>query len=205
VVQVPGVGAAVHCHCLNDDGDGEALQRAARQRHGYGVIVKAFKVWEREAPPEYLHEVKAAREWLILYKMADAELYYRSRELFAAALRNRAVTAWVLANDAVAVMARDYLSRRRIRVPRDISLIGFDDSVDAMKYRITSYNFNIAQVVHAMVHHVVTCGRLPTKRRLQPVEIEGIIVERVSTARPGRRQGAPWRHRQADAGSGRGA
>jgi DNA-binding LacI/PurR family transcriptional regulator len=103
--------------------------------------------------------------------------------LFEQAIASPDLTAWVAANDAIAVCALEFLRARAIEVPGRITLISFDDSVTAMTHRITSYNFNIPAIVSAAFRHVLQCKeqlRVPPPRT---VEIPGAIVERETTGR----------------------
>jgi len=68
------------------------------------------------------------------------------------------------------------------RVPQDISVIGFDDGLEASLTRLTSYSFNGAAVMHAMLDHVLSGGRSPLLRGVRhPIEVPGAIVVRQTT------------------------
>jgi DNA-binding transcriptional regulator YhcF (GntR family) len=104
---------------------------------------------------------------------------------FDRALAIAGTTAWVGFNDRLALHALDYLRYRKRKVPGDISVVGFDDSPEALAQKLTSYNFNSAAVVHAMMTHLLAPGRkLPGTAPIEPVEIPGYVVERLSTSRP---------------------
>jgi DNA-binding transcriptional regulator YhcF (GntR family) len=94
------------------------------------------------------------------------------------------ITAWVGYNDHVALRALDYLRYRKRAVPRDIAVIGFDDSPEALSQKLTSYNFNSAAVMHAMLAHILD-PRPPHARTRGggPREIPGFITERATTMR----------------------
>jgi DNA-binding GntR family transcriptional regulator len=51
-----------------------------------------------------------------------------ARDCFARALASQPATAWVGYNDLVASMALDYLESAGVQLPRELSLIGFDDT-----------------------------------------------------------------------------
>jgi DNA-binding transcriptional regulator YhcF (GntR family) len=103
---------------------------------------------------------------------------------FDKALAVAGTTAWVGFNDRLALHALDYLRYRKRKVPGDISVVGFDDSPEALAQKLTSYNFSSAAVVHAMMTHLLAPGRkLPGTAPLEPVEIPGYVVERSSTSR----------------------
>jgi DNA-binding LacI/PurR family transcriptional regulator len=84
-------------------------------------------------------------------------------------------------SDGFALDALAFLAARGVRVPQDISVVGFDDSLEASFYRLSSYNFNGAAVAEAMLAHVMAPSRAPGPS--QAAEIEGSVTERATTAR----------------------
>jgi DNA-binding LacI/PurR family transcriptional regulator len=91
-------------------------------------------------------------------------------------------TAWVVASDTIALLCLDFLRHSGIRVPADISVIGFDDSLQAFLYRLTSFNFDGAAAINAALGHLLAS---PGPRRggvQQGVELEGFVAERSTTA-----------------------
>lgn len=95
----------------------------------------------------------------------------------------RSAGAWAVVADGFAVDCVDYLRGKGVRVPEDISVIGFDDTHEAFLHGLTSYNFNGQALMHAMVGHVLaprTAGGLA--RRDKPIEVDGFITVRRTTA-----------------------
>jgi DNA-binding GntR family transcriptional regulator len=101
------------------------------------------------------------------------------RPSFDRALADRSTTAWVGISDIVALVALDYLGRRGVKVPQEISVIGFDDGIDAIASGLTSYNFNTPAIVDRALEHILT----PPAHRAGPavVEIPGVIMSRRTT------------------------
>jgi DNA-binding LacI/PurR family transcriptional regulator len=97
---------------------------------------------------------------------------------FDKALENREITAWIAANDSVAVCALDYLRARDACIPGDLSIISFDDTIWAFTRQFTSYNFNVDAVVAAMIRHIEDGAGRRGKAERRFVEIDGYIVER---------------------------
>ncbi len=100
---------------------------------------------------------------------------------FERARADQSITAWVATNDDVAFHALAYLNRLQVRVPHALSVVGFDDTVDAFGEGLTSYNFNMAGVVAAALDHILN--------RIRPIgasgsEIPGFLSVRHSTAAP---------------------
>ena len=97
------------------------------------------------------------------------------------------ITAWVCAQDQIAADCYDFLTARKIAVPAQISLAGFDDANEASVLKLTSYNFNNAACTEAMLWHVLHPSLRRSKRPSSNiVGIRGFITMRRSTgkARP---------------------
>jgi DNA-binding GntR family transcriptional regulator len=103
--------------------------------------------------------------------------------MFSRALSDKSITAWVAANDWVALKAIEFLRKKHIRMPEQISLVSFDDSQSAIAYKLTSYNLNVLSIVNAALSHILDYSVRPKKKGPDCVEIEGIIVERESSGR----------------------
>jgi len=102
--------------------------------------------------------------------------------LFEEALKQKCCTAWVCANDDIALEALSYLQEKGIDVPQDISVIGFDDSTDAQMAQLSSYNFNKEGIAKAMMHHILNPKQWAPKAKPDaPVEIPGFVVDRETT------------------------
>jgi DNA-binding GntR family transcriptional regulator/DNA-binding LacI/PurR family transcriptional regulator len=117
------------------------------------------------------------------YRPVQEYSYYRKlmEPLFVEALRNSSITAWVGANDLVALMAYFYLLRNKARDSEKIALIGFDNSLESFTYSISSFNFNPAAAVHSILEYIFTPLRTIRQEKISAVEIPGMIIERKST------------------------
>jgi DNA-binding transcriptional regulator YhcF (GntR family) len=126
----------------------------------------------------------AALRLLVSATMLTEATFDRLIPLFDKALVFADITAWVGHNDQAALRALDYLKYRKRAVPREIAVVGFDDSPEALSEKLTSYNFNSVSVMHAMVAHVLD-PRSPHSgiKGSGPREIPGFIAERGTTAR----------------------
>jgi DNA-binding transcriptional regulator YhcF (GntR family)/DNA-binding LacI/PurR family transcriptional regulator len=120
-----------------------------------------------------------------LERMAEEEeLRASMRPFFEKAIQNTAASAWVCVNDKAAMVALDFLKLHA--GVRRIELVSYDDTFEAFKHKITSYNFNVSALVNAMLLFVL----YPRRERLRkysekPVLIEGTIVERAMNNRSG--------------------
>jgi DNA-binding LacI/PurR family transcriptional regulator len=103
-------------------------------------------------------------------------------------------TAWVCYNDELAVDCLDLLARRSARVPQDLSVVGFDDSDEASLRGLTSYNFNGAAYVHAMLEHLLNPARHAAFRHDSDiVRFDGFVTPRRTCAPAGRATAVPTR------------
>ena len=84
-----------------------------------------------------------------------------------------------------ALAALDYLVERRREVPKQLSVVGFDDSPEALSRRLTSYNFDCAGTVHVALHYALGSYAQARGKTAHWEDIEGYLVERQTTASAG--------------------
>jgi DNA-binding LacI/PurR family transcriptional regulator len=93
------------------------------------------------------------------------------------AVSDKEITAWVCANDDVARICLERLAQKGIAVPKGIAVVGFEDSPEALSLQLSSYNFNTAATVNAMLSHVLNPFLSSRARKSHAfVEIEGSLV-----------------------------
>ncbi|MBD3164962.1 GntR family transcriptional regulator [bacterium] len=98
------------------------------------------------------------------------------------ALADPAISAWVVANDPAALLALSFLEKRGVKVPQQISVIGFDDSVEAFMRKLSSYNFAGPAVMQAMLHNILDPASFERLHgRGNHIEIEGFFNLRQTT------------------------
>ena len=110
----------------------------------------------------------------------DSQIVARNalQDLFEQTLKDKHITAWVGANDQIAVFILEFLRKCGVKVPQDISVASFDDSFHAHAYQLTSYNFNIPAIVSAALQHILRSQTSPQARRAKIVHIDGVVVKR---------------------------
>jgi len=102
--------------------------------------------------------------------------------IFDQALSHKNVTAWVGANDEVALYCLKYLQSKKVKVPGDISLVGFNDSIESFTNEITSFNFNAAAVMREALNFVLADRtRKKTGSRILEDHIPGFVIPRRSS------------------------
>ncbi|MBD3322054.1 MAG: GntR family transcriptional regulator [Chitinivibrionales bacterium] len=155
----------------------------ALEQSGFDTLKNAYGRWKRNCPPYLGQSLDSYFDFVFPWQILPAAQFQRRIEpLFEQALSGSRCTAWVCCNDEVALMAREYLDRHRLAVPSDISLAGFDDSVPALHNGLTSYNFNLGAAAHAMMDFILTRSSRRRQTHGKTVEIDGSIIERVTTA-----------------------
>ena len=96
--------------------------------------------------------------------------------LFESLLRSSTETARVGCNDEAAVVALIWLLNKQVRKTK-ISILGFDNSMQAFSTGLTSYDFNVAGSVRAMLEYIVS-PRTRQGTRSKVVCSSGFVIER---------------------------
>ena len=100
--------------------------------------------------------------------------------LFEKALQNKSITAWAMANDFSAAIAIDYLKGHSLRVPEDMSVISFDNTLDAMEYQLTSYDFNNQGIITLILRFILSPHTFKSGSENRFIGIDGNLVIRRS-------------------------
>jgi hypothetical protein len=103
-------------------------------------------------------------------------------QLLLKVVEDRSITAWVCANDNIAIMAYRFLTEKGLRIPQDISLAGFDNSAESLRYELTTYDFNMPAIIRAMLDFLLWPSRMCISRR-GVNDIRGFLIQRASTRR----------------------
>jgi DNA-binding LacI/PurR family transcriptional regulator/DNA-binding transcriptional regulator YhcF (GntR family) len=93
----------------------------------------------------------------------------------------REATVWVCGNDETALICLDYLQSQGVQVPAQIGVVGFDDTYDALCRGLTTYNFDRAGAIRAVMAYVRgTAWR--RQRHTEVSAIPGYVVQRRTLA-----------------------
>jgi DNA-binding LacI/PurR family transcriptional regulator len=180
--------------------------RHAFEEAGVPVRISSFDAGMSAEDPVQLantetlrsHIEAAAKECCTRYRRSLTEdftavFFYRMfREQVALALephmrgvvKDRSVTAWVGVNECVAVACLQFLRGNGVAVPQKVSVVGFDDTLEAGIHGLTSYSFSGPAVMHAMIEHAVRPNSpLVAADPHRPVVIPGFMHERGTTMR----------------------
>lgn len=160
-----------------------------KQDHDEDVrsLIDQYTEWRKEAQPAFFKKfgnlgysfIRYMTEW----NCASGEIFEKMQPFFDQALQDKKITAWVMANDFAATIAIDYLKEKSVRIPDDISVVSFDNTLDAMEYHLTSYDFNTQGIISMILRFIIDPYTIkPAARKGGFIEVDGTLVERRSTS-----------------------
>jgi DNA-binding LacI/PurR family transcriptional regulator len=94
----------------------------------------------------------------------------------------------VCVNDPLAALARQFLEKRGVAVPKRISLVAFDNSRLSYRTDVSSYDFGYERTGNLAVS-CLAYPRLLRTARSPVVHVEGQLVVRSSTGQAGQAAG----------------
>lgn len=160
---------------------------AADQRDWYrgGMVRRALNSLETMFDhPRFRRDPMALRTLDFVRDLREGHVDTVGRRLdaeFARALSDASITAWVCVSDGVAIRALSWLQQQGVDVPGRVSVVGFDDSIEAFFEGLTSYNFNVPAVTRAMLNHVLSPARPVGLGQGRAVSARGYVNVRSST------------------------
>jgi DNA-binding LacI/PurR family transcriptional regulator len=136
----------------------------------------------KESPDPWMQFI--ARQASTDIDLLQIDVYERQflDQQFERAMACRESTAWVCANDHIALCAIDYLRRHGVAVPEDLSVVGFDNTVEAFGAGLTTYDFNIEIAASRMLAFIRSPRLFASSAGYH--EIEGAVISRNTGAAP---------------------
>jgi len=127
----------------------------------------------------YAQEQMMGSVWNYIHQLKMAA---RVEPILNAALQEPGLTACVGANDRMALLAREHLLKKGVRIPRDLSVLGFDDSKAATDNDLSSYSFTFSEIARKILTYVLSPRQRAHMQEGNAVECEGLLIERGSSA-----------------------
>ncbi|MBD3243956.1 MAG: GntR family transcriptional regulator [Chitinivibrionales bacterium] len=172
---------AGECRLEVVEGDVHAWRAAAMNTSLYRTFRRQAQRFEERTTPPYENSGGVFDRKVSLY-MTGQMLKKALVPSFEQVLGDKSITAWVGINDEVGLIALTYLRGNGVRVPEDISVVSYDDTVDAFGQGLTSYNFNVPGVVQAMFRHIMEPGG-GREGADDILEVPGTVMSRPSSDR----------------------
>ncbi|MBD3242434.1 MAG: GntR family transcriptional regulator [Chitinivibrionales bacterium] len=115
----------------------------------------------------------------------NAVLHRELQPLFERARALQDVSAWVCANDGIAIHALRWLHACDVAVPGEISVLGFDNTGDASYNDLTSYDFDVASIALKMLDHILRPESSVFASSQRIINSEGMVIPRGSARKTG--------------------
>jgi len=112
--------------------------------------------------------------------LRERQILESLEDLFEAALADHRCTAWICANDDIALLAWSWLASRGMEVGRNLSLVGFDNTLRAQENGLTSIDFLEDDLASGMLNFLLNPDRWRANRS---TFLQGSLVARSSSAR----------------------
>lgn len=166
-----------------DDEKGGYLQTEHLIKQGHKNIAGFFKVDDLQGMKRMKGYIKAHREhgqvinpnYMVSY-MSDDKDMKPTAELRRLLDADEAPTAIVCYNDELAVLLLEVLRERKLRVPEDISVVGFDNSHFARVYGLTTIRHPQSGIGSAAAKMILQLANSPYKSQVDN-KVKSIIYE----------------------------
>jgi DNA-binding transcriptional regulator YhcF (GntR family) len=149
------------------------------------ALIGQYNQWKKEASGTVFKKFGTSgyniAKYITEWNCASSEIYEHMEPLFAKAFEDRTITAWVMANDFTATMGMDYLKEKNVKVPQELSVISFDNTIDAMEYQLTSYDFNNYGIITLILRFILAPHTVKKGRKDGCIEVDGALVVRRSS------------------------
>lgn len=96
---------------------------------------------------EQIEHISKRTTGTLTFELRNMVVGYFLQPLFEQALEHPTVTAWVCVDSNIALHALDFLKKKGIRVPEQISVAGFDDNFNSFEANLTNWNYDIPGIV----------------------------------------------------------
>lgn len=140
---------------LPDKYSREAIAARNERLDRAGERLAAFAESSGDRDMRALTRAYAGMAQLMRLRVSEQAHIPALRPLIERALACEQTTALVFPTDQLALAGLTFLRRRGVHVPRDRSVVGFDDTFDAFLECLTSYSFDRETMIRMAVSHLV--------------------------------------------------
>jgi DNA-binding transcriptional regulator YhcF (GntR family) len=149
-----------------------------------GMLQETFARWKKAYPRCWSPQLQHIFDISIpSFFIPRTEFRNHLYTLIDKTLSQSRATAWILANDTIARWTLDYLHDKGVSVPRDISVVGFDNTTEAFRTGLTSYDFNMSAMAHQALDFLQGRNAYIRRASLRPITVKGTVIPRTSTRR----------------------
>jgi DNA-binding transcriptional regulator YhcF (GntR family) len=110
--------------------------------------------------------------------LRDNMIFSICEEFMKEASKIRTISAYVCANDHIAVLINDYWDHCAIPLAERPALVGFDNSFESFRRNISSYEFNTHGEILQMLNHLLYPNSSYQLNRKPAIRLSGRVVER---------------------------
>lgn len=139
-------------------------------------IVKTYSLFSSEQA----QIIGSMVNWTFINAIHRQRLEIFLQPLFEQAFLDKNITAWVCADDWMAIGALRFLRNKGVAIPQQISVVGFEDTADAYSNGLTTFNYDINAITQSMVAFISNPQIFPLKHG-HIIEKSGFLVVRQST------------------------
>ena len=136
-------------------------RHAVRENRAFGLLGRSLlRASGWKAPLPNLKGVVAQLAGEVHLAVRRERILEALTPLLEKALKRKDLTAWVAIDDDTALLVMEFLRRRGLKVPGDISLVGFDDTAEGARRDLTSYNFDFERFNHYVLRYLLEPARV---------------------------------------------
>ena len=100
---------------------------------------------------------------------------------FQRAFADKSITAWIADNDSTALGALDFLSDHDVKVPGDISVAGFDNTIEGQAVGLTTFDFGVVAMANACFSFIMNPTGARIARDAGKMGVSGMVIPRKTT------------------------
>jgi len=179
LISTAGACFSIKLFALPQSMKGGDFANSGKEHSNGGRLFSSIARWRDQAPLSFRDEADALMQNATMLMFFKGELQNAMKPLLDKAISDPKISAWIMANDAAAQAALKFCKSSGIAVPRHIAIVGFDNAIESIERRITSYSFNFEAAAVAMVNFILHPDGAYWKRGSVTV-IKGRMIERAT-------------------------